>query len=93
MARSRAVPQLPVPALRVRAVNRGEVRGDAKYVLYWMIAARRTRDNYALDRALEHAKRLQKPLVVLEALRVEYPHASDRFHRFVIDGMADNAAV
>ncbi|HEX7451662.1 MAG TPA: deoxyribodipyrimidine photolyase [Polyangiaceae bacterium] len=86
------MPQLPVPALRVRAVNRGEVRGGAKYVLYWMVAARRTRDNYALDRALEHAKRLQKPLVVLEALRVGYPHASDRFHRFVIDGMADNAA-
>jgi deoxyribodipyrimidine photo-lyase len=28
----------------------------------------------------------------LEALRVAYPFASDRFHRFVIDGMVDNAA-
>jgi deoxyribodipyrimidine photo-lyase len=75
----------------VRAVNREGVRGDAKYVLYWMIAARRTHDNFALDRALEHARRLNKPLLVLEALRVGYPYASDRFHRFVIDGMADNA--
>lgn len=80
-----------VPALRVRAVNRAPLRPERKYVLYWMIAARRTHDNFALDRALEYARRLQKPLLVLEALRVDYPYASDRLHRFVIDGMADNA--
>ena len=67
------------------------MQSDAQYVLYWMIAARRTHDNFALDRAIEHAKRLHKPLVVLEALRVGYQYASDRLHRFVIDGMADNA--
>jgi len=85
------VTQAPVPSLRVRAVNSAELRSGGKYVLYWMIAARRTHDNFALDRALEHAKRLGKPLLVLEALRVAYPFASDRFHRFVIDGMVDNA--
>jgi len=78
--------------LRVRAVNSAEVRADGKYVVYWMIAARRTHDNFALDRAIEHAKKLNKPLLVLEALRVAYPFACDRFHRFVIDGMVDNAA-
>lgn len=56
-----------------------------------MIAARRTHDNYALDRAIEHAQRLNKPLLVLEPLRVGYEFASDRLHRFVIDGMVDNA--
>ena len=56
-----------------------------------MIAARRTHDNFALDRAIEHARLLDKPLLVLEPLRIAYPYASDRFHRFVIDGMADNA--
>jgi deoxyribodipyrimidine photo-lyase len=61
-------------------------------VVYWMIAARRTHDNFALDRAIEHARKLGKPLLVLEPLRIGYPYASDRFHRFVIDGMADNAA-
>ena len=80
-----------MPELRIRAVNRGKVRNDAKYVVYWMVAARRTHDNFALDRALEYAKRLAKPLVVLEPLRIGYEHASDRLHRFVIDGMADNA--
>jgi deoxyribodipyrimidine photo-lyase len=33
---------------------------------------------------------LGKPLVVLEALRCGYPWASDRLHRFILDGMADN---
>ena len=75
----------------MRAVNRAELRSSGKYVLYWMIAARRTHDNFALDRALEYAKRTNKPLLVLEALRVGYPFASDRFHRFVLDGMAENA--
>lgn len=85
------MPPTGIAALRVRAVNRGSVRADAKYVLYWMIAARRTHDNFALDRAIGYAKRLGKPLLVLEPLRIGYEHASDRLHRFVIDGMADNA--
>jgi deoxyribodipyrimidine photo-lyase len=64
--------------------------GDRDFVLYWMIAARRVRYNYALERAIVWARELQKPLVVLEALRVDYPWASDRLHRFVLDGMSDN---
>jgi len=85
------VPQ-PVPEIRIRAINRRAIEPKGAFVLYWMVATRRTHDNYALDRAIEHGKRLDLPLVVLEALRAGYPYASDRFHRFVIDGMADNAA-
>jgi len=77
-------------SLRVRALNDAQPNNGGKYVLYWMIATRRTHDNFALERAIAHAKRLNKPLLVLEALRVAYPFASDRFHRFVIDGMVDN---
>jgi len=82
----------PVPEIRIRAVNRRAIAPKGAFVLYWMIATRRTHDNYALDRSIEHCQQLGLPLVVLEPLRVGYPHASDRFHRFVIDGMADNAA-
>jgi deoxyribodipyrimidine photo-lyase len=57
-----------------------------------MIAARRPRFNFALQRAADWARHLGRPLVVLEALRAGYPWASDRLHRFVLDGMADNAA-
>ena len=40
---------------------------------------------------MEWAEKLKKPLVVLEALRCGYPWASDRIHRFALDGMAENA--
>jgi deoxyribodipyrimidine photo-lyase len=79
-----------IPPRRIRPLNDVPVRLDGDYVLYWMIAARRTRHNFALDRAIERARILAKPLVILEPLRVAYPHASDRFHRFILDGMAAN---
>lgn len=81
----------PVPELRIQAPSDAPVRDDGDYVLYWMIAARRTRWNFALDHALARARALGKPLLVLEALRTGYRWASDRLHRFVIEGMADNA--
>jgi deoxyribodipyrimidine photo-lyase len=56
-----------------------------------MTAARRAGSSFALDRAVGWARELGKPLVILEAIRVAYPWASDRIHRFVLDGMADNA--
>ena len=83
---------ITVPALRITTLNAAAIRGDADYVLYWMTSARRTRDNFALDRAIEHARRLARPLLVFEALRVDYPWASDRLHQFVLEGMGDNAA-
>lgn len=63
-----------------------------EYVIYWMTAYRRTRSNYALQRAIEWACELRLPLVVLAALRVDYPWASDRTHAFAIDGIADVVA-
>ena len=58
-----------------------------------MIAARRTRWNFALQRAVERCVELGKPLVILEPLDVDYPWASDRLHHFVLDGMTATAAV
>ena len=80
-----------VPADRLRPLNDAPVRRDGDFVLYWMTATRRASWNYALDRAIELARELDRPLVVLEPLRVGYEWASERFHRFVLDGMADNA--
>jgi deoxyribodipyrimidine photo-lyase len=83
-----------VPAIRIRSCNDAPLRSSGGYVLYWMIASRRLHYNFALDRALEHCHGLSgKPLVIFEALRCGYQWACDRFHRFVIDGMTDNAAV
>jgi deoxyribodipyrimidine photo-lyase len=86
------VPRLSVPQNRIRDVNDAPVRSDRSYVLHWMTAFRRVEDNHALDRAFEWCRELDKPLLVLEALRVAYPHASARLHRFVLDGMAENRA-
>ena len=80
-----------VPALRVRAANDRPLRPDGAYVLYWMTAFRRAGWNLALERAVEHARSLGKPLLVLEALRCDYRWASARLHAFVLAGMADNA--
>jgi deoxyribodipyrimidine photo-lyase len=85
-------PRSAVPALRIRAINDAAARGDGDYVLYWMIAARRTRWSFALQRAVDWCVELRRPLVVLEAIRCDYSWASDRLHAFAIDGMADNAA-
>jgi deoxyribodipyrimidine photo-lyase len=80
-----------VSAIRILKTNDAPVLETGDFVLYWMIAARRTAWNYALQRAVDWATELGKPLVVFEPLRVGYEWASDRFHRFIVDGMADNA--
>lgn len=81
-----------VPPSRISDCNTATVRADGDYVLYWMVAFRRTQWNFSLDRAVEWAQQLGKPLVVFEPLRIGYRWASERFHRFVLDGMADNAS-
>ncbi len=79
-----------IPPVRIRSCNAAPVRPAGDFVVYWMIAARRTRHNFALQHAAARAAELRRPLLVLEALRAGYQWASDRIHRFVIDGMADN---
>ncbi|HXX43939.1 MAG TPA: hypothetical protein VEJ38_04375 [Candidatus Acidoferrales bacterium] len=80
---------MSVPEIRIRARNAAPPRADGGFVLHWMIAYHRTRWNFALDRAIEWARELGKPVVILEALRCDYPWASERLHRFVLDGMGE----
>src|SRR4051794_25105378 len=82
---------MTVPAARVRSLNQRPARPDGEFVLYWMVGQRRTCSNFALDRAVELAQQLKKPLVILEALRIDYPWASQRLHQFIVEGMAANA--
>lgn len=81
-----------VPESRIHSVNDAPVNSRGHFVLYWMTACRRVYWNYSLDRAVEWASELNKPLVILESLRAGYPWASDRFHGFIMAGMSDNAA-
>ena len=86
------MPTHGVPEIRIRVANDRALNAHGGFVLYWMIAARRPTFNFALDRAVEWAAELRKPVVILEALRNGYEWASDRIHRFVLQGMAENAA-
>ena len=81
-----------VPSVRVRTLNQFPIDPTGKFVMYWMTAYRRTRFNFALQRAVELANQLRKPLMIFEAIRCNYRWASDRFHQFMLDGMLDNAA-
>lgn len=81
----------PAPSDRVTPVNGCPVRPARPTVLYWMVAQRRTRFNFGLQHAVALARSLGRPLVVLEGLGLAHPYASARHHRFVLDGMADNA--
>lgn len=76
---------------RIRLLNRrAEQRGD--YVLYWMQASQRTRQNPALEHAVRLADARGEPLVVGFGLTDRLPHASRRHHAFLLDGLADVAA-
>lgn len=79
-----------VPAVRRIALNEQPVAANGEYVLYWMTANRRLHSNFSLDRAIEWSKKLNRPLLILEALRCDYQWASRRLHAFVIQGMHDN---
>ena len=81
-----------VPLDRIWYLNEESPNPGGDFVLYWMIAHRRAHWNFSLQRAVEIAKHYNKPLLVLEALRCDYPWASDRIHQFVIEGMIDNSA-
>ncbi|MFT5153126.1 MAG: deoxyribodipyrimidine photo-lyase, partial [Planctomycetota bacterium] len=81
-----------VPESRIRTLWDEPVRTGGSYVLYWMTACRRPRFNYGLDRAIHLAREVRKPLLVLEALRIDYRWASDRIHQFILQGMRANQA-
>lgn len=77
---------------RVRRCNDKPLDKSADYVLYWMQMYRRLEHNHALDYAARCARELGKPLVIYEALRLDYPWANARLHSFALQGMRDNAA-
>ncbi|HND55675.1 MAG TPA: deoxyribodipyrimidine photolyase, partial [Pirellulaceae bacterium] len=81
---------MAVPDLRIRRLNDQTPRPDGRYILYWMTASRRGAWNFGLQRAVEWARRYQRPLLVLEAVRCGYKWASDRFQQFVVEGMEQN---
>jgi deoxyribodipyrimidine photo-lyase len=65
--------------------------GGGRYVFYWMQASVRTRDNHALEFAVQTANDLGLPLVVGFGLDAGYPDATPRTLRFLLEGLRDVA--
>ena len=76
---------------RVRVLNDAPVRPRAAYVLYWAQMNRRADSNHALEFAAARANALKIPLLVYEGLTCSYPYANDRFHTFILEGVAETS--
>ena len=76
---------------RVAALNEREVRAGARYVLYWAQMNRRVSSNHGLAFAVERANELGLPVLYYEGLTCSYPHANDRLHTFILEGVPDTA--
>lgn len=83
---------MPVEPERVRCLNTASLRPGARFVLYWMQMNRRVESNHGFVHASELANRHKLPLLVYEGLTCAYPHANDRLHQFILEGVPDTAA-
>ena len=77
---------------RVTQLNNASENKKGRCVLYWMQMFKRASHNYALNFAIEMANERRLPLVVYEGLTFSYPWASDRFHTFILEGVAEKRA-
>jgi deoxyribodipyrimidine photo-lyase len=74
---------------RVQLLNSAPFRSGAKYVLYWAQVNRRAEWNHGLAYAVELANEAGLPVLFYEGLTFDYPYASDRFDRFILEGAPD----
>ena len=77
--------------MRVRKLNGAPIRPRARYVLYWAQMNRRVESNHVLAYAAALANELDLPLLFYEGLTCTYPHANDRLHTFLLEGVPETA--
>lgn len=83
---------LPADDLRVAQGNRRPIRPQGRAVIYWMEQSQRAEANPALNKALELARQLGKPLLVYFGLTSRYPGATLRAYQFMLEGLQETAA-
>ena len=76
---------------RAVSLNEKRLQPEGEYVLYWMQSTQRFEDNWALRFATVEADRIGKPLLIHHGIDPTYPHASARFHTFVMEGARELA--
>ena len=84
--------EIGVHPARVRVIRDARLPPRGEYVLYWCMVNQRAASNHALDAAIALGNRLRLPVVCYHALRPDYPHASDRLHAFVLQGLEELGA-
>jgi deoxyribodipyrimidine photo-lyase len=62
-----------------------------RYVLYWMQQSQREAGNHALEYAVQRANALGLPLRVGFGLTDDYPDATERPYRFMLEGLRETA--
>jgi len=77
--------------LRLSLLSDRPPKTEGAFVVYWMTTARRARWSFAVERAVGWARELKRPLAIIEALPCGGRWDSDRHHRFVLQGMQENA--
>jgi deoxyribodipyrimidine photo-lyase len=76
---------------RVLVRREGELRKDARCVVYWMQRAARVRDNPALNVAIEAGNILGLPVAIYFGVIPNYPNANLRHYHFLQQGLRDVA--
>jgi len=69
--------------------NRGRIREESDYVLYWMQQSQRAEYNHALEFAIQQANALGQPLLVVFGLMDDYPEANLRHYTFMLEGLKE----
>lgn len=75
---------------RIKPLN-DDAAVSGKYVLYWMQASQRSRNNAALEFAVARANELSQPVLVGFGLMDDYPEANARHYAFMLSGLKDVA--
>lgn len=73
---------------RIKRLNNNTFQ-RRKYILYWMQASQRTKNNHALEYSIELANSYQKPLVVFFGLTDTFPDANLRHYHFMVHGLKE----
>ncbi len=78
---------------RIRNLNDMSINQSGDYILYWMTSARRFHYNAGMDRAVELALELNKPILVVECMSIRHDWANERILAFSVQGMLDNIKI
>lgn len=73
---------------RIKKLNTNKFQNNT-YILYWMQASQRTKNNHALEYSIQLANKYQKPLVVFFGITETFPDSNLRHYHFMLQGLKD----